>query len=85
MKKKEQTQINSFIYCGPTLKNGELVQYSIFKTKIPEHVLQKAIEIPAIKSLIVPIDDVVIVKERLKDKNSSETYFFNQILKGVKI
>ena len=69
----------SYIYIGPTLKNGALFKNKIV-TSIPEEELKEVFEAePRLRNCFIKVSEYPEVKAQLKDPNSG----ISLILKGV--
>ena len=75
----EATKEESYIYIGPTLKNGALFKNKIV-TSIPEEELKEVFEAePRLRNCFIKVSEYPEVKAELKDPNSG----ISLILKGV--
>lgn len=61
------------IYCGPNLGNGALLQSTIYKQGLPDHLTALFDSCPEIKELFVPVQDFIKVQA---ETNQPGTYFY---------
>lgn len=73
-------KIETLIYCGPTIRNGELQQYAVFMGKLPQHIEKLTKEEIAIKELLVPIKDLASVRSNIYKKGTREHLLFQKAL-----
>ena len=78
-----KTPVSKFIYCGPNIPGGILMQYSIFKGGIPKHLDGLISKCPAIKSLFVPVDKFNIMKNSIAKAGTKENLLFNEVKECV--
>lgn len=74
----------TLIYCGPTLRNGELQQYAVFRGALPKHVIKHVESSPAVKELFVSTKDFVHVKAKVEIKGSRENLLYTKALEYAK-
>lgn len=77
---KQAAEPKQYVYCGPTLKNGVLQQYSVFQGELPSHVKKLAAAEVAIKELIVDVKELGYVRKNLAIKGSLENQLFEKAL-----
>lgn len=53
------------VYCGPTIP-GTAKQYTIFNNGIPEGLEKRAEQVPAIRGLVIPLDDLPAAMKSLR-------------------
>lgn len=64
----------SLIYAGPTLGNGQLSKYTVFKNGVlPAHVQEIVDAEKSVKSLLVPVSKLAHVESKLSDQTSVES------------
>ena len=68
------------IYCGPSLPHQYgLFQYQVFADGIPDHLVQVVEDNPAVKALIVPVENLAAVRLALAKPGSAEAAQFQEI------
>jgi len=72
------------IYCGPNIPGGILQKYTVYVNGIPRYLSDLLIKCPAIKSLIVPIEQFSQTEQAIKQKGTPQNMFYNQILEYFK-
>ena len=72
-----------FIYCGPSLPGGLLLQHTIFKGGIPEHIKPVIEKCPAVKSLLVAPAKLQGVNAAIKTQGSLENLRYKEILNFI--
>ena len=60
----------SLIYIGPTLTARGLTRFAIFRGGLPEHVSALVREYPCLRSLIVPVGELVRARRELTQRGS---------------
>lgn len=79
--KAVNTQVKQHVvYCGPTLKNGVLLQYAVFQGELPAHVQKLAESEVAIKELIVDVKELSNTKKAIGVKGSRENQLYERAL-----
>lgn len=71
------------IYLGPNIQGGRLLKSTVFRGDIPEHLKPLLLDKPEINELIVPLDDMIRVQQRIQQKGTAEYVAYQQIAKGV--
>lgn len=71
------------IYCGPTINNGELQQYSVFRGELPEHV-KKYLENEAVNHLIVDVNRLASVKKNIMQRGTLDNQMYLKALEYAK-
>ncbi|WGV57790.1 hypothetical protein QIH01_20175 [Brevibacillus brevis] len=79
--KQQQDQL---IYVGPNIPGGLLMQYTVFLGGVPEHLTDLFEKQPAIRQLIVPVNDLAAVQERMRKPGTLEHTLFQQVKVGDK-
>ncbi|MEH7122110.1 hypothetical protein V7127_02575 [Bacillus sp. JJ1773] len=74
----------TLIYCGPTIKNGELQQYAVFQGVLPDQVKKHKEANVAVSELFVPVKAFSTFREQIKRKGSRESMFFERALEYAK-
>lgn len=69
----------SVMYIGPTIK-GVVSQNTIFNNGLPSSLEEKKKEIPALYSLVVPIEQLAQARKELKERNSVIGTCYKQVL-----
>jgi hypothetical protein len=54
------------VYIGPSLPDGSLTQYTVFKHGLPPHVEQIKLSTPEAQHLIVPVAELSAARQRLQ-------------------
>lgn len=67
------------MYIGPAIK-GVVAKNMIFSGKLPTALSEKEKEIPALHSLLIPIEDLPEARKKLKEGNSSIRTCYDQVL-----
>lgn len=82
----KKTEKKPYVYCGPHIPNVAK-QFDTYTGGLPERLKQLADEIPAIKALIVPLEDLAAARGELQQKGSALQNIFAKaeetIQKGV--
>lgn len=77
-RKKKQKQ-EPLIYCGPSLPNGEMNRYKIYKNGAPKHIEDHVKKCPAISHLFIPVSQFAAAKKKLAQRGSKESAWYDQI------
>lgn len=80
---KKQSKVETLVYCGPSLKNGELQQNSIFRGTLPESV-KKHMDNHAIRELFVSTSEFQKVTKNIKVQGTLENQLYKKALEYVK-
>jgi hypothetical protein len=81
--KAKEKQPETLIYCGPTIRNGELQQNSVFQGELPEHV-KKHFSNAAIQQLFVSPSDFTKVKKNITKEGTLENQLYRKALEYAK-
>jgi hypothetical protein len=54
------------IYCGPNLGGSGLLQYTIYKQELPEHLNSQFANCPEVKELFIPVEELAKVQAEIK-------------------
>lgn len=73
----------TMIYLGPTIL-GVITENNIFKGDLPEKIQNAVKEIPVMKSLFVPIENLISAKKELKESHSAKSICYNKMLEYKK-
>lgn len=68
------------IYCGPNIYGGRLLQYTAFKGGYPEHLSDIFEKCPAVKELLVPIENFTTTMAKIQKKGTEESRLFGEII-----
>lgn len=79
-KKTKKVEPTTLIYCGPSLRNGELQQYSVFRGELPEHVKKHEQENFAVKELFVSTGDFGRTRRQIKIAGTRENQLYLKAL-----
>lgn len=75
---KQQTTI----YCGPTINNGQLTQYSVFKGDIPVHINQLIKKNPILGELFVSVQDFTVTRKNISIQGTRENQLYLKALEN---
>ena len=64
------TSTESLIYIGPTLTVRDLTRFAVFCGGLPDHVSALVREHPCLRSLIIPVGELVRARRELTQKGS---------------
>lgn len=64
------TSTESLIYIGPTLTVRGLTRFAVFCGGLPDHVSALVREYPCLRSLIIPVGELVRARRELTQKGS---------------
>lgn len=79
-KKVKKIEQKTLIYCGPSFKNGELQQYSVFRGEPPEHIKKHLEGNFAIKELFVTTGEFGRVRRQIKNAGTRENQLYLKAL-----
>lgn len=79
-RQKEKSKDETLIYCGPTLENGNIHQFSVFNGDLPLHV-KKHLENPSVKELFVNPSELQRVRKNINTSGTIEHQLFQNALK----
>jgi hypothetical protein len=68
----------TLVYCGPTVPDVA-PQYTVYSDGLPKNVIEFAEKHPAVKGLIVPLDQLASVRARLEQTNSAENILYRKV------
>lgn len=74
--------VQQLIYVGPTIK-GIVVENTVFRNGLPEELKKKMEEVPAMKSLLVGVDNLAKVKAAMNRESSAESLCYKKILESM--
>ncbi len=83
MKKKTAETTGQLIYAGPTITNV-VKQYTIYTNGLPKILEEKIEEVPAIKKLIVPVNRLREVRDKIETTGTAYNVFYKQIEDYIK-
>lgn len=75
------------IYMGPSIRGTILERYKVFRGELPSSIEEIAKKVPAIKRLIVNVNELASVEQKLADKTSVQYRAYADVInfiKGVK-
>jgi len=73
------------VYCGPNFPNGQLLQFTVFRGGVPDYLSPHIEKCPAIRRLLVPVEDLTKTVVAIGKGGTAESVWFNQVenyLKG---
>lgn len=72
------------IYLGPNLRGGQLLQATVFRSGIPSYLTPLMTEQPDVAELIVPVEEMTAVQERILQAGTAEYTVYQRLLgKGI--
>lgn len=71
-KAKAASTPQTVVYIGPSFPKGELSQYTVFNNGVPKFLEDHTAECAAIKSLIVPVEQLATARKNLSVTASAE-------------
>ncbi|NQX49451.1 hypothetical protein HQN87_29465 [Paenibacillus tritici] len=72
------------IYLGPNLRGGRLLQSTVFRSGIPAYLLPLLEEQPDVAELIIPVEQMTAVQERIVQAGTAEYAVYQRLLgKGI--
>lgn len=74
--------VQQLVYVGPTIR-GIAVENTVFKNGLPEELKKKVEEVPAMKSLLVGVDNLAKVKAAMNREGSAESLCYKKILESI--
>lgn len=80
-RKEDTKKPETFIYCGPTLKDGILQQNSVFRGELPQHIVNIREKHPVISELFVSTTVFAHVSKNIKIQGTREHQLFQQAVK----
>lgn len=82
---QQQTQREPIrIYLGPNLRGGQLLQSTVFRSGIPSYLTPLMAEQPDVAELIVPVEEMTEVQERILQAGTAEYTVYQRLLgKGI--
>lgn len=69
----------SLIYCGPSLPNGLLSRFVVFRGGIPVHLEKHVQACPALKHMFVPVKAFSDMHKALNTVGSAENLLFEEV------
>lgn len=70
------------VYCGPSIR-GIAKQYTVFAGELPPALSEKAQAVPALASLIVPLERFADTRLALSNPESAEAAIYREALKKI--
>jgi len=83
-KSKAADTPDRLIYCGPSLPNGMLNRYSVYKNGIPIHLKSVYEKSEALRGLLVSVSKFSNVEKKLGELGSEERRLFQKIEEEIK-
>lgn len=84
---EQKAPAEAVIYVGPTLGNGQLAKYTVFKSGVlPAHIQAISDAEKSVRALLIPVSKLARFESRLTDKTSAEAsrYAEAKTIKGGK-
>tara|TARA_Y100001001_G_scaffold59284_1_gene56100 strand:- start:11763 stop:12020 length:258 start_codon:yes stop_codon:yes gene_type:complete len=72
------------IYIGPDVPGTLLQRYTVFRGDFHESVERLCVQFPAIKRLIVGVEEMAEREQKLADKTSVEAHSFAEVINHIK-
>lgn len=79
-KQKQETRI----YIGPSIPGTALKRYTVFRGELHGSINELAEKVPAVKRLIVNVNEMANIERKLGDKTSVQHQMFAQVLNHIK-
>jgi len=79
--KVESPNKDTLIYCGPSLPNGLLSRFVVFRGGLPTHLDKYLTACPALTKLFVPLEAFADTQKALETVGSAESYLFEEVKK----
>lgn len=79
---KTSAKKETVIYIGPTIP-GVVVKNTVFNNGLPELLKEKITEIPAARSLIVPIGKLSEAKAAIQQSNTAENVYYKKLQNSI--
>lgn len=86
-KANEPKDVNTLVYCGPSIKNTNLQQYAIYQGDLPENIKGFIKKHPIIRELLVDPKNLAVTRKNLIKVGTKENQVFkkiSEIMKGGK-
>lgn len=71
------------VYVGPSLKNGVLIQYTVFRGEFPPHVAALMEKSPSLKHLMVPTTRLSQARKEVATKGSLLNLYASKVRKEI--
>ncbi|AKL95014.1 hypothetical protein CACET_c15650 [Clostridium aceticum] len=81
---QEEQGLGTVMYCGASLPNGILQQYTIFKKGFPKHVKQHMEKCPALRSMMVSPENIADVRKNIEILGTRENKLFKETVEYAK-
>lgn len=78
------TNQSSKIYIGPDIPGTMLQRYTVFRGEWHESVKALSAQLPAVKRLIVGVEEMAEREQKLADKTSVEAHSFAEVINHIK-
>jgi hypothetical protein len=72
------------IYIGPSVPGHMLQRYAVFRGDLHSSINEFAAKVPAVKRLIVNVNEMAAAELKLADKSSVYYQMFAEVLKHIK-
>jgi len=83
-----QSRPERLIYVGPNAPGGILQRFQVFKGGLPPYCKDLFEQVPEIKELFVPVEELSAVREKIEESGANEARLFylvqQKLNKGVK-
>ena len=80
--KTKVAPVQQVIYIGPTIK-GVVVENTVFSNGLPEELNKKMQEVPAMKSLLVKVEDLARAKRCMNLEGSAENMCYKKVIESM--
>ncbi|MBJ6362100.1 hypothetical protein ACFOQM_12440 [Paenibacillus sp. GCM10012307] len=70
------------IYLGPNLRGGRLLQSTVFRDGVPDYLQSLLEELPDVASLIVSLEQIADVEQRIQKTGTAENVAYQRLAKG---
>lgn len=67
------------IYCGPSLPNGLMARFTVYRGGLPPHLNEQFESCPALKQLIVPVEKLAETVAAINTTGSAESTWHKEI------
>lgn len=79
---KKAGESGTLVYVGPTVP-GIVQENTVLNNGIPNRVMEKMAEIPAMKTLLIPVHKLAEAKKALRQQDSAESVCYVKVSEGI--